>query len=59
MKNLTCFTFSTFDEWIERFSVMPELGFFRLTGNRYQMSLPCLSPEQNPICPPASRQNGR
>jgi hypothetical protein len=41
MKNLTCFTFSTFDEWIERFSVMPELGFFRLTGNRYQMSLTC------------------
>jgi hypothetical protein len=40
MKNLTCFTLSTFDEWIEVFAVMAELGFFRLTGNRYQMTLP-------------------
>ena len=40
MENLTCFSLHLWDEWGEIFSVMAELGFFRLTGNRYQMTIP-------------------
>ncbi|MGX9431969.1 MULTISPECIES: hypothetical protein [Bradyrhizobium] len=40
MKNLTCFSLSMFDEWGEVFTVMAELGFFCLTGDRYQMTVP-------------------
>jgi hypothetical protein len=40
MENLTCFSLDLWDEWGEIFTVMAELGFFRLTGNRYQMTIP-------------------
>jgi hypothetical protein len=43
MENLTCFSLDLWDEWGEMgeiFTVMAELGFFRLTGNRYQMTIP-------------------
>ena len=40
MKNLTCFTLDLWDEWGEIFTVMAGLGFFRRTGERYQMTLP-------------------
>jgi hypothetical protein len=40
MKNLTCFSLPLDEEWGEIFSVMAELGFFRLTGDRYQMTHP-------------------
>ena len=40
MKNLTCFTLDLWDEWGEIFTVMAALGFFRRTGERYQMTLP-------------------
>jgi hypothetical protein len=40
MKNLACFTLALWDEWGEIFTVMAELGFFRLTGDRYQMTVP-------------------
>jgi hypothetical protein len=40
MKNLTAFPLDTFGEWGENFAVMAELGFFRLTGDRYQMTIP-------------------
>ena len=37
MKNLTCFSIAFRDEWGEISVVMVELGFFRRTGDRYQM----------------------
>jgi hypothetical protein len=40
MKDLTAFTLSIKDNWIEPFSIMADLGFFRLTGERYQMTVP-------------------
>jgi hypothetical protein len=40
MKNLTCFTLDLWDEWGEDFTLMAEMGFFRLTGDRYQMTIP-------------------
>jgi hypothetical protein len=40
MKNLTAFSLELWDEWGEIFTVMAELGFFCLTGNRYQMTIP-------------------
>jgi hypothetical protein len=40
MKNLTAFSLELWGEWGEVFTVMAELGFFRLTGNRYQMTIP-------------------
>ena len=40
MKNLTAFYLELWGEWGEVFTVMAELGFFRLTGNRYQMTIP-------------------
>jgi len=40
MENLTCFSLDLWDEWGEIFTVMAELGFFRLTGDRYQMTIP-------------------
>jgi hypothetical protein len=40
MKNRTCFTWDLWDEPGEIFTVMAGLGFFRQTGERYQMTLP-------------------
>ena len=40
MKNLTCFSVDLRDEWGEMFMLMTELGFFHLTGDRYQMTIP-------------------
>ncbi len=40
MRNLTCFSLALWDEWGEMFSIMAVLGFFRLTGHRYQMTIP-------------------
>jgi hypothetical protein len=40
MKNLTCFSLPLWGEWCEIFPVMAELGFFRRTGDRYQMTIP-------------------
>jgi hypothetical protein len=40
MRNLTCFPLALWDEWGEIFSIMVHLGFFRLTGDRYQMTIP-------------------
>jgi hypothetical protein len=40
MKNLTCFLLPLGEEWSEIFSVMAQIGFFRLTGERYQMTIP-------------------
>jgi hypothetical protein len=40
MNDLTCFTLDLWDEWGEIFTVMAALGFFRQTGERYQMTLP-------------------
>jgi hypothetical protein len=40
MKNLTCFTLDLWDEWGDMFTVMAGVGFFRQTGERYQMTLP-------------------
>ena len=40
MKNLACFTLDLWDEWGEDFTIMAGLGFFRQTGERYQMTLP-------------------
>src|ERR1700757_760495 len=41
MKNLTCFSLAAVEEpWGEIFAVMAALGFFRLTGSRYQMTIP-------------------
>jgi hypothetical protein len=40
MKNLTCFPLDLWDEWGEIFAIMAQIGFFRLTGHRYQMTVP-------------------
>jgi hypothetical protein len=40
MRDLTAFTLSIENEWIEVFSVMANLGFFRVTGERYPMTVP-------------------
>jgi hypothetical protein len=40
MKNLTCFSLFLWIEWGEIFAVMADLGFFRRTGDRYQMTIP-------------------
>ncbi|MCK1629750.1 hypothetical protein [Bradyrhizobium sp. 162] len=40
MKDLTAFSLSLEDDWIDLFAVMADLGFFCLTGERYQMTLP-------------------
>jgi hypothetical protein len=40
MENLTAFTLSIEENWIDPFSIMADLGFFRLTGERYQMTVP-------------------
>jgi hypothetical protein len=40
MRNLTSFTLSIGDEWSELFAIMAGVGFFRLTGERYQMTIP-------------------
>ncbi len=39
-KTLSCFSISLWDEWGEMFAVMAEIGFFTLTGDRYQMTVP-------------------
>ena len=40
MRNLTCFLLPIWGEWGEIFSVMVQIGFFRRTGDRYQMAIP-------------------
>jgi hypothetical protein len=40
MKNLTCFILPIWGEWGEIFSIMAQIGFFRRTGERYQMTIP-------------------
>ena len=40
MKNLTCFSLPLDEDRGEIFAVMAELGFFRLTGDHYQMTHP-------------------
>jgi hypothetical protein len=40
MRNLTCFLLPIWGEWGEIFSIMVQIGFFRLTGDRYQMTIP-------------------
>ena len=40
MKNLACFLLPIWGEWGEIFSIMVQIGFFRRTGDRYQMTLP-------------------
>jgi hypothetical protein len=40
MRDLASFTVSLDDEWIELFSIMAAAGFFCLTGERYQMTIP-------------------
>jgi hypothetical protein len=40
MKNLTCFSLPISGEWGEIFSIMAQVGFFRRTGDRYQMVIP-------------------
>ena len=40
VETLTAFTLSLEDTWIDVFSIMADLGFFRLTGERYQMTVP-------------------
>jgi hypothetical protein len=40
MKNLAAFSLEIWGEWGEVFTVMADLGFFRLTGDRYQMTIP-------------------
>jgi hypothetical protein len=40
MKDLTAFSLSVDDGWVDVFAIMADLGFFRLTGERYQMTLP-------------------
>lgn len=40
MKDLTAFSLSVEDEWMDLFAVMADLGFFCLRGERYQMTLP-------------------
>jgi hypothetical protein len=40
MKNLTCFLLPIWGEWGELFSIMAQIGFFRRTGDRYQMTVP-------------------
>ena len=42
MGNLTCFSLNLWrdEQWGEIFAVMADLGFFCLTGDRYQMTLP-------------------
>jgi hypothetical protein len=40
MKNLTCFILPIWGEWGEIFSIMAQIGFFRRTGDRYQMTIP-------------------
>jgi hypothetical protein len=43
MGNLTCFSLNLWqdeEEWGQIFAVMADLGFFCLTGDRYQMTLP-------------------
>lgn len=40
MKNLSCFSLDARDEWGELFALMAKIGFYRLTGSRYQMTIP-------------------
>jgi hypothetical protein len=40
MRDRTCFSLALWDEWGELFTVMTDLGFFRRTGDRYQMTIP-------------------
>jgi hypothetical protein len=40
MKNSTCFLLPIWGEWGEIFSIMAQIGFFRRTGDRYQMTIP-------------------
>jgi hypothetical protein len=40
MRNLTCFTLDVWGEWGQDFTLMAETGFFHLTGDRYQMTVP-------------------
>jgi hypothetical protein len=40
MEHLVCFSLDLSDEWGESFAVMVDLGFFRLNGSRYQMTIP-------------------
>jgi hypothetical protein len=39
-KNLSCFSLDVRDEWGEMFVLMAKIGFYRLTGDRYQMTIP-------------------
>ncbi|WP_271498216.1 hypothetical protein [Bradyrhizobium sp. CCBAU 11357] len=41
MKDLTAFSLPIQSDWIDLFAVMADLGFFCLTGERYQMTVPC------------------
>ncbi|MCA1470333.1 hypothetical protein I6F09_20810 [Bradyrhizobium sp. IC3195] len=40
MKDLTAFSLPVDSDWIDLFAVMADLGFFFLTGERYQMTIP-------------------
>jgi hypothetical protein len=40
MENRVCFSLDLGDDCGEIFAVMADLGFFRLNGNRYQMTIP-------------------
>ncbi|MGY3239954.1 hypothetical protein ACVMAJ_006844 [Bradyrhizobium sp. USDA 4448] len=40
MTNLCCFSLDARDEWGELFVIMAQIGFYRLTGDRYQMTIP-------------------
>lgn len=39
-RNLSCFSLDARDEWGELFVLMAKIGFYRLTGKRYQMTIP-------------------
>jgi hypothetical protein len=40
LNDVTAFELDFWSEWVEIFSVMADIGFFTLTGNRYQMTVP-------------------
>ena len=43
LTDLGPFTLNVFDQWGEIFAIMVELGFFSLTGQRHQMTVPYLN----------------
>lgn len=40
IENLSCFSLDVRDEWGDLFAIMAKIGFYRLTGDRYQMTIP-------------------